>query len=71
MSKELTHKEISSIGGQITFTKYGREFMSKNGKKGSAYLLKKYGPDYFIELAAKGLAARLKKSKSNKPISNN
>lgn len=71
ITRNLSHKEVSRLGGKSTYEKYGVKFMSKNGKKGVATLRKLHGPDYFKKLAAAGLAARIEKSKSIKSLNNN
>jgi hypothetical protein len=66
MSDNLDHAEISKKGGKATLALHGKSHYSMMGKKGSASLKKKYGDDYFLKLAAKGLVARLKKSSNKK-----
>jgi len=61
----LDHREISSLGGKMTYLKYGRKYMAKNGRKGAAAQLKK-DPNHFLKLAEQGRLARLNKSKSRK-----
>ncbi|MBM3460436.1 MAG: hypothetical protein FJX77_18095, partial [Armatimonadetes bacterium] len=50
-------------GGQAVVQKYGREYMSELGKRGSRAVIRKYGLRYFSEIAArnKGVKKRRKK----------
>lgn len=57
----LSHTQFSKRGGNTTFKRHGRKQYSMIGKKGVAALKQKRGPEYFINLAKIGLAARLKK----------
>lgn len=54
-------KELSSRGGKARYKNQSHERLSEIGKKGAAGLKEKYGPDYFKNLAKKGLEARKNK----------
>lgn len=58
--KELTHKEVASMGGRKVVEVYGREHMAKIAKSGNAGI---FGRDREAQrrASALGVAARLRK----------
>lgn len=59
--KKLSHKQITSKGGNTTLARHGIEHFKKIGKKGSETVLQKYGPDYYKKLSQAGMKARIAK----------
>lgn len=48
--KPLTHIEFSRKGGKSCVDKYGKEYMSDNGRKGGNANKVKFGADYFRQI---------------------
>ena len=65
---KLTHKEFSKLGGDITFKKYGKKFLSKIGKKGAESCLRLYGTEFFTKLSQAGVAARKAKRDASRTV---
>lgn len=65
MKKNLKHSEVVKRGGQATFSKYGREYFSKLGKKSAKVKLRRFGTDYYKHLSELGVAARKEKKNKN------
>lgn len=70
--KELTQKEFAQLGNKAQREKYPKEVRAGWSRKAKDVLLKKYGPDYYKQLAQKSVEARMKRKQETqeKPLLN-
>lgn len=63
--KVISVKQFQQKGGNTTVKRYGSQHMSDIAKKSRKAIVEKYGEDFYVRLAKKGLDSRLKKKRDS------
>lgn len=63
LASEETRKRVTTLGGNATASKHGREHFVNAGKLGGAVTLQKYGKEHYQKMGSLGGKATAKKEK--------